>query len=143
MADETLPSTPLFAQTPQAAPVVVLTKVAPSLNPANLTDLELLFTAGPKGAIVTKIDGLPCGVTTATAVHLFLAASAAGAVPKFKGSFAVAGFNNTIGTVAPEASYAKVSESRPMRLGPGEKLYGALGSNQVNGIAVPVEGSHF
>ena len=125
-----------FAQSPRTADNVIVVALQNVATDAP-TGAVLLATAGAEGAIVPRIGAMP-RATLATAVGLVLYVSRnQGATLRPKGSVTLPQYNfaNTAGL--PETDFPKITEQRPLRLGPGEQLYvGAMVAPPSGGIAV-------
>lgn len=132
---------PAFAQTPDTAPAL-LTAAISNLASLTPTGLVTAFTAGPNGAIVTRITVIPRGSVTATGVYMFKSTDA-GVTQHFKDSIGLPLQNVTAGTNIVGATFPNYSETRPFRVGAGEILSFGLGIAQSNGVDVDVEFTNF
>lgn len=112
--------TAAFAQTPRTATAVVTgaTTVADDA-PANTAEL---LTAGAEGCIVTSLTAMPRATVTAASLVLFL--SSDGGVTKRLIDSELMGAHTVAATTAiPETVFSRISESSPLRLAAGDKLY--------------------
>ena len=112
--------TAAFAQTPKTA-TAVATAVATITDdaPANTV---LLVTAGVNGAILTRLTAIPRATVTASSLCLWIS-SDAGTTKRLVSSvlMAAATVNTTTAvTVTPFSTY---SETTPLRLAAGDRLY--------------------
>jgi hypothetical protein len=130
-----------FAQDPDTASAL-LTAAVGNLTSLTPTGLVAAFTAGPNGAIVTRIGAMPRGSVTATGVYMFKSTDA-GATQHLKDSVGLPLQTVAAGANIVGADFAKYSESRPMRLGAGESLSFGLGSAQASGVDIDVEYTNF
>lgn len=125
-----------FAQDPRTADNVIVVALQNVATDAP-TGAVLLATAGANGAIVPRLGAMP-RATLATAVGLILYVSRdQGATLRPKGSVTMPAVSiaNTAGL--PETDFPKITEQRPLRLGPNERLYvGAMVAPPSGGIAV-------
>lgn len=113
--------TAAFAQTPKTADAVVTAALA-NLGTDAPTGLQLLMTAGANGNIVTRLSAAPRATVTATSLVLFISRDN-GVTLRLKDSATMAA--QTLSTTAgiTPTPFTNYSESRPMRLGAGDKLY--------------------
>lgn len=113
--------TAAFAQTPKTADAVVTAALA-SLGTDAPTGLSLLYTAGPNGAIGTRLAAMPRATVTATGLCLFISRDN-GVTLRLKDSVTMAA--QTVATTSgiSQTQFTNYSESRPLRLGAGDKVY--------------------
>lgn len=130
-----------FAQTPKTAPALLTAAVA---NLASLTPTGVVsaFTAGPNGAIITRISVIPRGSISATGVYMFKSVDS-GATQRFKDSIGLPLQTVSAGANITGAIFPSYSETKPMRLGAGDILYFGLGVAQATGVEVDVEYTNF
>lgn len=105
------------------------------------TGAALIFAAGPNGARVTRVTAVTRASLTATECQLFRDHDGTGTVKRFFASRLMPAV-----TVSPSTAQAAVdfgySDSAPLLLGAGEKLYGAIGQAQA-GVVFCVEGADY
>jgi hypothetical protein len=96
---------------------------------------ELLVTAGPNGARLTRLQAIPCeAVATANQLQVFRS-SDGGTTKLFADSALMAVFAMSQTAEAPSADFG-YSDDNPLILQPNEQLYVAQGqANSVNFIA--------
>lgn len=109
-----------FAQTPKTATAVV-TGAAVITNDTPTNTVELL-TAGADGAIVTSLWAMPRATATASSLVLFLSKDN-GTTKRLIDSELMAAYTMATTTAIPETKFANVSESTPIRLEAGDKLF--------------------
>ena len=101
----------------------------------------LISAAGPNGARVTRVTAVTRASLTATECQLFRDHDGTGTVKRFFASRLMPAV-----TVSPSTAQAAVdfgySDSAPLLLGAGEKLYGAIGPAQA-GVVFCVEGADY
>lgn len=129
-----------FAQTPQTATAISTTATA-SID-TTPTNTQLLMTAGADGAILTRLGAIPRATVTATALYLFLSKDG-GTTKTLIDSATMAA--QTVSTTAAISStpFTSYSESSPMRLAAGDKLYVGAGVTLSNGIVFKAEYTDF
>jgi len=109
-----------FAQTPKTAAAVVTaaTTVADD-NPTNTVEL---LTAGANGALVTRLAAMPRGTCTASSLVLFLQKNGQ-TTKRLIDSELMAAHTVATTTAIPETAFGNVSDSTPLRLEAGDKLF--------------------
>lgn len=124
--------TAAFAQTPKTADAVV-TAAMTGFATDNPTGTALLLTAGPNGSIVTRLTALARATNTATALDIFVSRDN-GATQRMKDSATMNAqtFANTAGHVL--TLFPNYSETTPLRLGAGDKLY--VGTEVALGLGI-------
>lgn len=138
-----LTNTAVFAQTPKTATAVASLGVA-SITTDAPTNTVLLMTAGVNGAILTRLTAIPrASVASALSLCLFIS-SDNGTTQRLIDSETMgvqtvstsAGINETV--------FANYSESRPLRLGAGDRLYvGTQASQATGGVVFKAEYTDF
>lgn len=118
----TMTFTAPFAQTPRTLSAAVTAAIA-GLGTDAVTGLQLLFTAGANGAIVSSISAMPRATVTASSLMLFLVKSATPAVYRPIDSVLMTGYTLAATTAVPVTTFALISDATPMRLEAGDKLY--------------------
>jgi hypothetical protein len=109
-----------FAQTPKTATAVV-TAVATVTTDAPSNTVELL-TAGADGAILTRLTAIPRATVTASSLVVFIS-SDSGTTKRLIDSELMAAYTMATTTAVPETTFATYSETTPLRLMAGDKLY--------------------
>ena len=102
------------------------------------TNTVVLITAGANGSRVVKISAVARATVTATELQLYRDGDGTGTVKrlfnsKLMAAYAVAG---TTGNTPTDFGY---SDANPLILGPGEKVYAAIGVTLAAGIAFAAE----
>ena len=110
-----------FAQTPKTATASV-SAAATNQGTDSPTNTVLLLTAGSDGCIVTRLYALPRNTVTATVVQLFLSKDG-GTTQRLIDAETMAAYTASVTTAAPKTIFSSYSESSPMRLEAGDKLY--------------------
>lgn len=129
-----------FAQTPQMA-TAVCTAAATYADSAP-TNTQLLLTAGSDGAILTRLTARPRATVTATNLLLWL--SLDGGTTKLLVDSALMSAQTLATTTAiSKTNFADYSESAPMRLPAGAKLYVGAAVALASGIVFAAEYTDF
>lgn len=110
-----------FAQTPKTATAVAVAAVSGLATDAP-TGAVLLGTAGADGAIVTRLSAMPRATCTASSLALFLSKDG-GATMHLIDSELMAAHTVAATTAIPETSFGNISDSAPLRLEAGDRLY--------------------
>ena len=107
------------------------------------TNAVVIYTAGADGSRVTSITAVPRATVTATQLQLYRDRDGSGTTKRlFKvGAMGAYTFAATTGVTATDFGYSDTK--LPLILGPGEKLYAAIGVTLANGIVFNVEGSDY
>lgn len=109
-----------FAQTPKTATAVV--SAAATVADDNPTNTVELLTAGADGALVTRLAAMPRATVTASSLLLFLQKSGQ-TTKRLIDSELMSAHTVAATTAIPETVFANVSDSTPMRLEAGDKLF--------------------
>lgn len=133
--------TAAFAQTTKTKSAVCTMAVA-SMNTNTPTNTAALFTAGTNGALVTKLQALPRGTITATALYLFVSTNG-GTTKYLVDSELATAYTYATTTAIPETKFANISESVAMRLEAGASLYVGIGVSATDGIVFTAEATDF
>jgi len=131
-------ATPVFAQTTRTAQAVC---TAAKVIDATQTGTQLLLQAGVDGTIVTKLQAMPRATVTATQLQLYLSRDG-GTSLSLVGSAAMGAYTLTQTTAAPTTDFGFSAED-PLRLGPDERLYVAIGVALAGGIVFHAEYADF
>ena len=109
-----------FAQTPKTATAVVSAAATVySDTPSNTVEL---LTAGADGALVTRLAAMPRATVTASSLLLFLQKSGQ-TTKRLIDSELMSAHTLAATTAIPETVFANVSDSTPIRLEAGDKLF--------------------
>ena len=108
-----------FAQTPKTATAVATAVATLTDTPANTV---LLVTAGVNGAILTRLTAIPRATVTASSLVLFISKDS-GTTQRLIDSELMAAHTLATTTAIPETFFANYSESSPLRLEAGDRLY--------------------
>lgn len=132
-----------FPQNPKtASPVFTAACVLGTINEP--TNTQLLFTAGPEGAVLTGLWTIPCGAVPATGLYLFRAPAGGGAKKYFIDSeFMPALTTFSAAAKIPKVKFSEYSELSTLRLGAGESLHGGIGTACPNGVVFFVQESEY
>lgn len=110
-----------FAQTPKTATAVV-TAATTSITTDAPTGTVLLGTAGADGAVVTRLMAIPRATVTASSLVLFLSKDG-GVTQRLIDSELMAAHTVAATTAIPETNFGNISDSSPLRLEAGDRLY--------------------
>jgi len=108
-----------FAQTPKTTTAVVTGVATMTDTPANTV---LLVTAGANGAILTRLTAIPRATVTASSLVVFISKDG-GTTQRLLDSELMAAYTMATTTAIPETLFANYSESSPLRLEAGDRLY--------------------
>lgn len=129
-----------FAQTPKTALAIATTATA-SID-TTPTNTQLLVTAGADGALVTRLWAIPRATVTATALYLFLSKDNGTTQRLIDSELMAAATVNTTTAIA-ETAFSNYSETTPLRLEAGDRLYVGGGVTLSNGIVFRAEFTDF
>ena len=130
-----------FAQTTKTASAVCTAAVS-SLNTDTPSNAVAVYTAGLEGALVTKLTAIPRATTTASALYLFISNDAGSTIRLLDSELMVAHTVEAT-TAIPEVAFLNISESSPIRLGAGDRLYVGIGVALAAGVVFNVEATEF
>jgi len=129
-----------FAQTAKTGTAVLTTaSVITSDTPTNTVEIA---TAGSEGALVTALSFIPRATVTATALYLFISKDG-GTTQRLVDSELMAAHTVAATTAIPETKFANISETTPLRLEAGDKLYVSIGVALASGIVAKCEWTDF
>jgi hypothetical protein len=128
-----------FAQTPKTATAVVTGVATMTDTPANTV---LLATAGADGAIVTRLTAIPRATVTASSLVLFISKDG-GTTQRLIDSELMAAHTVAVTTAIPETVFPAYSESAPLRLEAGDRLYVGSQVALAGGIVFKAEFTNF
>lgn len=109
-----------FAQSPKTATAVATG--AATVTTDSPSNTVLLLTAGADGAIVTALAAVPRATVTASSLCLWISKDA-GTTQRLIDSELMSAFTVATTTAIPETTFSRISESSPLRLEAGDKLY--------------------
>lgn len=130
-----------FAQTPKNA-TAVATGAVGSITGDTPTNTVLLVTAGADGAILTRLSAIPRATVTASSLVLFTS-SDAGTTMRLIDSALMAAQTVATTTAITATSFSTYSETTPLRLQAGERLYVGSQVALANGIVFKAEFTDF
>lgn len=117
----TMTNTAAFAQIPKTVDAVATAAIG-SITTDAPTNTVLLMTAGANGSILTRLTAVPRGTVTASSLCLFISHDN-GTTQRLKDSVTMSA--QTVSTTAGilQTQFANYSETAPLRLGAGDRLY--------------------
>ena len=130
-----------FAQTPKIAAVVATDAVA-SLGGDTPTNTVELLTAGADGCIVTRLTAMPRATVTASSLLLFVSEDN-GTTKRLIDSVLMSAHTVATTTAIPQTYFINYSESSPLRLEAGAKLYVGTQVALASGIVFRAEFTDF
>ena len=110
-----------FAQTPKTA-TAVTTGACASIDGDTPTNTVELMTAGADGCIVTEISAMPRGTVTASNLVIFISKDS-GTTKRLVSSVLMAAHTVAATTAIPITVFSEITETDPLRLEAGDKLY--------------------
>ena len=128
-----------FAQTPKTATAVCTAAATLTDTPAHT---QLLVTAGTDGAILTRLTAIPRATVTASSLVLFLSKDN-GTTQRLIDSEVMAAHTVAATTAIPETVFPFYSESAPLRLEAGDRLYVGSQVALAGGIVFRAEFTNF
>jgi hypothetical protein len=108
-----------FAQTPKTATAVCTAAATLTDTPSNTV---LLVTAGTDGAILTRLTAIPRATVTASDLVIFISKDG-GTTQRLIDSALMAAYTSAVTTATPVTTFANYSESAPLRLEAGDRIY--------------------
>lgn len=114
-------NTAAFAQTPKTADAVVATSMTNYAGDSP-TSTALLMTAGANGSIVTRLSAMPRGTVTAANLMLFISRDN-GVTQRLKDGVTMNAQTVSSTTGIAQTLFTNYSETTPLRLGAGDRLY--------------------
>jgi hypothetical protein len=113
--------TAAFAQQPKTATAIV-TGAQDDLDSTTPTNVVLLATIGAEGAILTRLTAIPRATVTASSLRLWISKTDhTGCV--LRSSALMAAHTVEATTAIPVTTFTAFTESAPLRLEAGDKLY--------------------
>jgi hypothetical protein len=133
----TVSNVPVFAVTPKtnyASPTTAFALTgAGSMLDDNPSNTVLLATAGANGALVTNVSVIPRATCTAHFAAIFLSKDS-GTTKKLLSTVLVAAQTLSTTTAVVEYVFTIATESLPLRLEAGDRLYVGVSVTQANGV---------
>lgn len=99
------------------------------------TNLALLAEAGADGALLSRLEALAQGDTTATEIQVY-SSTDNGASYTLVRSVIMSPQTASVTTPRASAKFEDISENAPLYMQGGERLYATLGAGQAAGIAI-------
>lgn len=130
-----------FAQTPKTLTAVAASAIS-GIGTDTVTNTVLIATAGPDGAIVTRLTAMPRATATASSLALFLSKDN-GVTQRLIDSELMAAYTLASTTAIPETAFGNISETTPLRLEAGDKLYFGSQVALAAGIVAKTEWTDF
>ena len=130
-----------FAQTPQTATAVV-TGAAGTITGDSPTNTVELLTAGSDGAILTRLTAIPRATVTASSLCLWISKDG-GTTKRLIDSELMAAFTVATTTAIAETAFTLYTETTPLRLAAGDKLYVGSQVALASGIVFKAEYTDF
>lgn len=130
-----------FAQTTKTA-TAVSTSAVGSITTDAPTGTTLLVTAGSNGAILTRLTAMPRSTVTASSLVIFIS-SDAGTTQRLADSALMAA--QTVGTTTAITwtQFTSYTETTPLRLAAGDRIYVGSQVALANGIVFKAEYTDF
>lgn len=128
-----------FAQTPKTATAVVTAVATLTDTPANTV---LLVTAGSDGAILTRLTAIPRATVTASSLVVFISKDS-GTTQRLIDSEVMAAYTMATTTAVPETTFSLYTETTPLRLEAGDRLYVGSQVALAGGIVFRAEFTNF
>lgn len=130
-----------FAQTSKTNTAVATAAIA-SITTDAPTGTQLLVTAGADGAILTSLTAMPRATVTASSLVLFISKDN-GVTQRMIDSELMAALTVNTTTAIAETKFANISETTPLRLEAGDKLYVGSQVALASGIVFKAEWTDF
>ena len=109
-----------------------MSRSAPSQNdPAQMT---LVATAGPNGSLVTRLSAIPQGTVAATGLALYLVKADDKDTGYLVDSELMPAWTYSASMAHPETFFTNISQTNPIRLAAGDKLYVGIRTLPANGF---------
>lgn len=132
--------TAAFAQTPKTATAVATG--AATVGTDSPTNTVLLMTAGADGCIVTGLAAIPRATVTASSLLLYLSKDS-GTTQRLIDSELMSAHTVATTTAIPETVFSRISETAPLRLEAGDRLYVGSQVALASGIVFKAEYTDF
>jgi hypothetical protein len=108
-----------FAQTPKTATAVCTAAATLTDTPSNTV---LLVTAGSDGAILTRLTAIPRATVTASSLVVFISKDG-GTTQRLMDAELMAAYTMATTTLIPETTFSLYTETTPLRLEAGDRIY--------------------
>jgi hypothetical protein len=128
-----------FAQVPKTATAVVTAVATLTDTPSNTV---LLVTAGSDGAILTRLTAIPRATVTASSLVLFISKDS-GTTQRLIDAELMAAYTMATTTLVPETTFSLYTETTPLRLEAGDRLYVGSQVALAGGIVFRAEFTNF
>ena len=128
-----------FAQTPKTATAVVTAVATLTDTPANTV---LLVTAGSDGAILTRLTAIPRATVTASSLVVFISKDG-GTTQRLMDAELMAAYTMATTTLIPETTFSLYTETTPLRLEAGDRIYVGSQVALAGGIVFRAEFTNF
>lgn len=129
-----------FAQTPKTATAVATG--AATVGTDSPSNTVLLMTAGADGCIVTGLAAMPRATVTASSLLLYISKDS-GTTQRLIDSELMSAHTVATTTAIPETVFSRISESAPLRLEAGDRLYVGSQVALASGIVFKAEYTDF
>jgi hypothetical protein len=133
--------TAAFAQTPKTASAVV-TGAAGTITGDSPTNTVLLVTAGANGAILTRLWAMPRSTVTASSLVIWIS-NDAGTTQRMKDSVLMPAQTVATTTAITYTQFTNYTETTPLRLAAGDRVYVGSQVALANGIVFSAEYSDY
>ena len=130
-----------FAQTPKTLTAVATLAIG-GIGTDTVTNTVLIGTAGAEGAIVTRLTAIPRATVTASSLVLFLSKDN-GVTQRIIDSELMSAYTLAATTAVPETPFPNITETTPLRLEAGDKLYFGSQVALAAGIVAKTEWTDF
>lgn len=129
-----------FPQTQRTASAVCT--AAGAITTDAPTGTVLLYTAPAEGALITKLTAMPRATVTASSLHAYISKDS-GTTQRMKTSALMAAYTQATTTQTPITSFSDVTETTPIRLEGGDRVYVQSEVALAGGIVFSAEISEF
>lgn len=127
-----------FVQTYKTQAAVAQIAVG-GIGTSTVTNAVAIATAGPNGAVVTKVTAMPRASVTPSSLVLFLVKSSAPTVYNLIDSELMGLYTFSTTTAIPETVFTNISDETPIRLEVGDILYAGTQVALAAGIVFKAE----
>jgi Kef-type K+ transport system membrane component KefB len=128
-----------FAQTPKTATAVCTAVATLTDTPSNTV---LLVTAGSDGAILTRLTAIPRATVTASSLVVFISKDS-GTTQRLIDAELMAAYTMATTTLVPETTFSLYTETTPLRLEAGDRIYVGSQVALAGGIVFRAEFTNF
>lgn len=130
-----------FAQTTKTSTAVATAAVG-NLGTDAPTGTVLLATAGAEGALLTRLWAMPRGAAVANSALLFISKDG-GTTQRLIDSEALPSYSTSTSTAIAETAFSNYTESSPLRMEAGDRLYVAIQAALATGFVFRAEWTDF